>query len=87
MVDEYRDPVYPTSLSASFVAVFQEVEILLNYHVEHTVILNDITQENNKVQEDKSNGAVKFHRMERSMEKSMSTFKIVVKAEQRNGGP
>ena len=30
IVGEYRDPVYPTSLSANFVAVFPEVEILLN---------------------------------------------------------
>ena len=30
VVDEYRDAVDPTSLSANFVAVFLEVEILLN---------------------------------------------------------
>ena len=47
-VDEYRDPVDPTSLSDTFEAVFLEVESLLNYSVEWTVILNDITQDNNK---------------------------------------
>ena len=31
-VDEERDPVDPTSLSANFVAQFPEAEILLNYH-------------------------------------------------------
>ena len=62
--------------------MFQEVEILLNYHVEQIVILNDINQENNKVLGDESNETEKFHRLERSMEESVSTFKSVVEAEQ-----
>ena len=49
--DKYGDPVEPTSLSANFAAVFPEVERLLNSCVERTVILNDITQDNNKVLE------------------------------------
>ena len=32
-VDNYRDPVDPTSLSSNFAAVFSEVSSLLNYHV------------------------------------------------------
>ena len=66
-VDEYQDPVYPTSLSAKFVAVFQEVTSLLNSRVKHTVILNDIHQDNNKVLGEKSNKTFKLHRLERSM--------------------
>ena len=48
-VDEYQDPVYPTSLSANLTAVFPEVTILLNYHVERTVILNYTNKDKNKV--------------------------------------
>ena len=66
--------------------MFPEVDILLNFRVEHTVILNDITQDNNKVLEDYSNKTVKFHRLERSMEEAVSTFQSVVEAEQLNGG-
>ena len=46
-VDEYWEPVDPTSLSTNFEAMFPYVTSLLNSHVEHTVILNDITQDNN----------------------------------------
>ena len=47
-VDEYQYPVYPTSLSANFAAVFLEVASILNYSVEQIMILSDITQDNNK---------------------------------------
>ena len=40
-----------------------------------------------KVLEGKSNETVKFHSMYRSMEEDVSIFKILVKEEQRNGGP
>ena len=53
--------------SANFAAVFQEVTSLLNYRVERTVILNDITKDNNKVPGDKINETVKIHRLERIM--------------------
>ena len=81
-VDEYRDPVKPTSLSDNFVAVFPEVTSLLNDCVEWTVILSEITQDNNKVLGDESNETVKFRRLERSMKESVSTFHIVVEVEQ-----
>ena len=64
-----------------------EVEILLNSCVERIVILSDIAPEKIKVMEDKSNRAVKFHRLESSMEEAVSTFHSLVEAEQRNGGP
>ena len=54
-VCEYREPVDSTLLSSNFEAVFPEVSIILNYCVEHTVILSDITQDNNKVLEYESN--------------------------------
>ena len=73
-VDEYREPVDPTSLSANFVAVFPEVESLLNSRVGQKVILNDITQDNNKVLGDESKKTSKFHSLDRSMEESVSTF-------------
>ena len=68
-------------------AVLLEVENLLNHQVEHTVILNDITQDNNKVLGDKSSKNVKFHRMEGRTEELVSTFQSVVELEQQNGGP
>ena len=67
--------------------MFPEVASLINSCVERTVILNDITQENNKVLGDKSNKTVKLLRMERSMEEAVSTFQSVVETEQRNGVP
>ena len=79
-VYEYRDPVYPTSLSAKLVSVFPEVASLLNSRVEQTVILNEITQYNNKVLVYYINKTVKFHRMERIMEEAVSTFQSAVDA-------
>ena len=86
-VDEYRDPVDPTSLSAKFMAVFPEVASLLNSCVEWKVILDDITQDKNKVLGYGSKKNFKLCRLERSMKESVSTFQSVVEAEQQNGGP
>ena len=82
-VDEYQDPVYPTK----FADFFTEVANLLNYLVEWTVILNDITQDKNEVLEDNINKTVKLHKMDMSMEESVSTLHSVVEVDQRNGGP
>ena len=62
-VDELQDHVDLTLLSAKFSAVFPEVTSLLNSCVEWTLILNDITKDNNKVLEEKSNKNSKFHRL------------------------
>ena len=86
-VDEYQDPVDPISLLDNFAAAFPEVASLLNSRVEQTVILNDITQDKNKVIVDDSNKTVKSHRLERSMEEDVSTFQSVVEVEQQNCGP
>ena len=51
------------------------------------MILNHITKDNNKVMDGKSNKTIKIDRLERSMEEAMSTFKIVVEADQQNGEP
>ena len=51
-VDDYQDPFDPSLLSANFLAVFLEVPSVINYHLEWSVILNDITQNNNKVLRD-----------------------------------
>ena len=77
-IDEYQDSIYPNSLSANSAAVFLEVESLLNYHVERTVIINDTTQDNNKVLWDESNKTVKFHRLDRIIEEAMNTFQSAV---------
>ena len=68
-------------------AVFPEMASLLNSCVERTVILNDITQDNNKVLGDDINKTVKFHMLERSMEESVSTFQSMVEVEQQNCVP
>ena len=73
-LDEYREPVDPTSLSANFADVFPEVASLINSHVEWAVILNYITQYNNKSLRDERNKTFKLHRLDRSMEKAASTF-------------
>ena len=67
--------------------MFPEVASLLNSCVERTVIPNDVTQENNKVLGDEIKETVKFHRLDRSMEESVSTFQSVVEADQQNVGP
>ena len=51
-VDEYRDPVDPTSLSEKVLVMFPEVPSLINSHVEHIVILNKIIQDSNKALEE-----------------------------------
>ena len=66
-VDEYQEPVEPTSLSANFSAVFLEVASLLNHRLEWTVILNDITQDKKNILGYKRNETVKFRSLERSM--------------------
>ena len=51
------------------------------------VILNEITQDNNKVLKDESSKTVKLHGLEIFMEKAVSMFQSLVKVEQWNGGP
>ena len=63
-----------------------EVASILNYRVHHTVILNDTTQDNNKVLEDERNETFKFHRLEKITKKAVSTLYDVVNADQRNVG-
>ena len=50
------------------------------------MILDDITQDNNKVLEEESKETVKIRKLERSMEEAVSIFQSVVEAEQLNGG-
>ena len=73
-VDKYQDPVETNSLSVNFAALFLEAKILQNPRVECTVVLNDITQENNKALEDDSNKTVKLHIIEKIMYEAVSTF-------------
>ena len=75
---------HPTSLSSNFVDVLPDVTSLLNYRVEWTVILNDTTQDNNKVLGDEIQKTIKFHSLERE---AVSTFQSVIEAEQQNFGP
>ena len=65
--------------------MFPEVASLLNYSVEWKVILNNITQDKNKVLGYESNKTVEFHMLERIMEEAVPIFKSVVEAEQKNG--
>ena len=86
VVDEYWNPVDPTPLSSNFAAVFLEVENLINYHVEHTVILNDISQDNNNFLQDESNKTVDFYRLYRSMYEAVSVLQSLVEAYHQNCG-
>ena len=61
------------------------MESLLKPRVERTVILNYISQDNNKFLEDNSNEPVKLHSLESSMEESVFKFQSGVEAEQQNG--
>ena len=51
------------------------------------MILNEITQDKNKVLGDKNKKTIKFHGLERSMEEILYKFKSVIEAEQQNGVP
>ena len=51
------------------------------------MILYETTKDKNKVPEDDSNGTLKFHRLEISIEEDVSIFQSVVEADQGNGGP
>ena len=84
---EYWDPDDPISLSSNFAVVLPEVASLLNYRVEKKLILNDITQDSNKVLEDKIKKTFKLHMLEKSFDKSVYKFQSVVDSEQQNGGP
>ena len=84
-VYEYQEPVDLNSLSANFAVILQEVESLINSRTERKVILNDITQDKNKILEDERKCFFRFHRLETSMEESMTTFQSVFVAEQLNG--
>ena len=48
------------------------------------MIINYITQYNNKVLGDYSKKSIEFHRLDRSMEKSVSTFQSLVAAQQQH---
>ena len=61
--------------------MFTEVASLLNSHVERKVIINDITQYNNKFIGENSNENVKLHSLERSTKEAVYTFQSVVEAE------
>ena len=54
---------------------------------EQTVILDEITQDNNNVLGDDSNDTFKLRRLESSMEEAVSTFHSLVELIQQNGGP
>ena len=66
-VDDYQEPLDPTSLSANFADVFPELASILNYRVERKLIINDVTQEKNKVLGGNINETVKFHSLDSSM--------------------
>ena len=85
-VDEYRDPVEPTLLSADFTAVFLEVARLLNPLLEKKLYSMTSLRITISSCETKAK-TFNFHMMERSMEEAVSTFQSVVEADQRNGGP
>ena len=58
---------------------------MLNSRVKQTLLLNYITQDNNKVMEDDSNKIIKFHRLEIIIKEAMSTFHSVARVVKRNG--
>ena len=85
-VEEYHDPIDPSSLSANFADIFPDVSKLLNMRTERAILFNDITQDNNKVLEDENTEMVQFHALEERMRETLEVFQSVAKAEEREGG-
>ena len=54
--------------------MFPEVARIQNSCVECTAILNDATQDKNKLLGDENNKTVNFHRLDKIMEEAVSTF-------------
>ena len=84
-MNEYQDPIEPTSLSANVFAVLPEVVRTLKFRREQTVILAGFSQDCNRVLKDKNNKTIKFHRLYKSMDEDMDTFKNVVKLDKSYG--
>ena len=67
--------------------MYPEVTRLLYFHVEQTVILNEITQDRNEALEEEIRKNVEFNRLENIVEETMDKSQSVVKVDQWTGGP
>ena len=63
--------------------MYPEANILLNYHVERTLVLNKTIQENKKVMEYQINETDKFNILKKNIEEAVSKFKSVAKTYQK----
>ena len=69
-----------------FPRIYPDVSELLVSHLERSIVINDINQENEKLPEDKSNGIIQFHEVGVYMEETLTDFEVVVNIEARTGG-
>ena len=68
-----------------FARIKPDVSEILVYHLERSIVINDINQENETLPEDKSNYILQFHKLEGYMEETLTYFEVVVNREARTG--
>ena len=69
-----------------FARIYPDVSELLVSHLERSIVINDINQQNEKLPEDKSNDILQFHNLYGYMEETLTDFEFVVNIEARTGG-
>ena len=55
-------------------------------HLEHSIVINDINKENEKLPEDKINDILQFYKLEGCMEETLTDFEVLVNREASTGG-
>ena len=81
-----RESTEPQNLSTHFAHIYPEGSELLGYHLEHSIVINDINQENETLPEDKINDILQFYKLEGCMEETLTDFEVLVNREASTGG-
>ena len=69
-----------------FVRIYPDVSDLLVSHLERSIVINDINQENEKLSEDKINDILQFYKLEGCIEETLTDFEVLVNREASTGG-
>ena len=69
-----------------FARIYPDKSDILVSHLERSVVINDINQENEKLSEDKINDILQFYKLEGCMKETLTDFGVVVNREASTGG-
>ena len=78
--------IFTNKLYVHFARIYPDKSDILVSHLERSVVINDINQENEKLTEDESNDILQFYKLEGCMEGTLTYFVVVVNREARTGG-